>query len=76
MCTCITQEDLDAIVEDAQQYGPDCIQGTPDDDDNDVGDDDCDEGYSYSFDFCTCIEEAPDCEVPSCVSGEFLDPIG
>ena len=70
LCSCITQEDLDAIVEDAQQYGPDCIPGTPDDDDNDVGDDDCDEGYKYDYDICQCVVKFPDCVEPVCGLGE------
>ena len=74
-CTCITQEDLDTINEDAQQFGPDCIEGTPDDDDNNVGDDDCPEGYSYSFTLCMCVNNSPICSTPVCEAGDQIDPI-
>ena len=74
-CSCITQEALDAINEDAQQFGPDCIEGTPDDDDNNVGDDDCPTGYSYDFDICMCTNDNPECAAPTCVADEVEDPV-
>ena len=69
-CSCISQEAYDGIVATAQQYGPDCIQGTPDDDDNDVGDDDCPSGYTYAFDICMCTNDSPTCVAPVCGEGE------
>ena len=51
-CSCTPQNVLDLFMEIVRGYGPDCIPGTPDDDDDDVGDDDCDEGYWFDWDIC------------------------
>ena len=40
-CECIPQAEYDSIYQLAAAAGPDCIPGNADDDDNDVGDDDC-----------------------------------
>ena len=56
-------------------FGPDCIPGTPDDDDNNVGDDDCPDGHSYDFDICMCINDNPECIAPTCATDEVEDPV-
>ena len=52
-CTCISEDDHNMIVN--HGLGLDCLPNTPDDDTNNVGDDDCPEGYTYDFDLCNCV---------------------
>ena len=56
-CSCIPQSEADAIVAAAEALGEDCILGTADDDENNVGDDDCPAGFSYDFNFCGCVAD-------------------
>ena len=49
-CECISLEEYDSFYEAAAAAGPDCILGNADDDDNNVGDDDCaDPDYEYNY---------------------------
>ena len=59
-CSCIPQSEADAILVAAEALGEDCILGTPDDDENDVGDDDCPTGFSYDFEYCGCVADMLD----------------
>ena len=56
-CSCIPQGEADEILAANEALGEDCILGTPDDDENDVGDDDCPAGFTYNFEFCGCVAE-------------------
>ena len=62
-CDCIENlEDLETLKEKAAYLGDDCIAGTYDDDDDNVGDDDCPEGYTYDYDICNCVtKDDPEC---------------
>ena len=42
--------------------GADCLLGTPDDDEDNVGDDDCPTNYEYDWDTCHCITKTDDCD--------------
>ena len=42
---CMDESDVDALYEVENPYGADCMLGTPDDDEDNVGNDDCPEGY-------------------------------
>ena len=59
-CSCISYEALDTLVAETEALGVDCILGTPDDDENDVGDDDCPTGFSYDFEYCGCVADMLD----------------
>lgn len=53
-CSCLSQEEYYNIINYVDLLGEDCILGTPDDDENDVGDDDCPAGSSYNYEYCGC----------------------
>ena len=36
-------------------WGMDCISGTPDDDDNDIGQDECAWGFTWDESICECV---------------------
>ena len=38
-------------------WGPDCILGTPDDDENDVGQDECATGFLWDETICACVSK-------------------
>lgn len=42
-------------------FGPDCMEGTPDDDDNNIGDDECPMHPNYDWDqgICDCVIQDP-----------------
>ena len=54
-CKCISDKEYLDQVDKASELGPDCIAGTFDDDDNNIGNDDCPSGYSYDFTICNCV---------------------
>ena len=56
-CSCIPQSEAEDILIAAESLGEDCILGTPDDDENNVGDDDCPTGFSYNFEYCGCVAD-------------------
>ena len=54
LCSCLTSEEYYNIINYVDLLGEDCIAGTPDDDENDVGDDDCPAGTVYNYEYCGC----------------------
>ena len=81
-CSCISQEQNDAIIEAAAALGPDCIAGNADDDSDNVGDDDCPEGFHYHYEYCGCTADFPSALAPECTDllligcgDDFLHPL-
>lgn len=64
---CVSEDEADAILDNYDHgLGLDCILGTPDDDDNDVGDDECMLDFMWDEAICSCVD--PD--NPECPTGE------
>ena len=55
---CVEQDEADRILN-TERFGDDCIPGNADDDENDVGDDDCPADHHYDFDYCGCVAADP-----------------
>ena len=47
--------------------GADCIANTPDDDDDNVGDDECPPNFVYDYDICNCVLNPPFSSCGNCV---------
>ena len=59
---CISQQDHDELLTYSHpQWGADCILGTPDDDNNDVGNDECQAGYQWEVNICACVGFGSEC---------------
>ena len=58
LCVSVTDEAL-ALSYEYGVWGLDCIKGTPDDDDNDIGQDECAPGMTWDQTICACIGIQP-----------------
>ena len=48
-------EAADILTHKHEEWGSDCYAGTPDDDENDIGQDECIRGYTWDHTICACI---------------------
>ena len=58
---CMPWADFQALFDFENPRGEDCLLGTPDDDEDNVGDDDCPAGYEYDWDTCHCKTKQDAC---------------
>ena len=54
-------------------WGLDCIDNTPDDDPDNVGDDECAAGFSWDWRICRCVGQSSVCPTGVCVQTSY-DP--
>ena len=64
-CECLDEKEYKELMAKIAALGPDCLAGTPDDDEDDVGQDDCPQDYSWDSNICSCVTKTelnPDCD--------------
>ena len=60
---CVTPEEEAQVLDYVYgEWGEDCKKGTPDDDINDVGQDECAEGFMWDDTVCECVGYNPECQ--------------
>ena len=74
---CIDQTLADEMITHLNQphpdWGLDCIDNTPDDDPDNVGDDECAAGFSWDWRICRCVGQSSVCPTGVCVQTSY-DP--
>ena len=70
-CDCLSEKEHADLIAQIEALGEDCIPNTPDDDDNNIGQDDCPSGFTWNTEICRCVtREDPNC--PPGVDGNYI----